>query len=101
MKAVAIALLAVVATGCSPTTTQPGGATVRPQANESVPWSDYAPGLQARIDSLGDAADCSGLQTEFDTADANNQLTQNRVGHNNADLMAYIDDTMREAGCYD
>ncbi len=65
-----------------------------------MPWSDYAPGLQARVDSLGTSRNCPELQAEFDTADANNELTRNHTGHSNADLMAYIDNTMRAAGCY-
>lgn len=71
-----------------------------PATTSGVQWSDYAPGLQSRIDGLATQKDCTALQTEFDTADANNQATQTRTGHNNAKLMAYIDDKMRTAGCY-
>lgn len=65
-----------------------------------VPWGDYDPSVQTRIDDLTDAADCSALQAEFDTADANNDITMNRTGHNNADLMTYIDEALELAGCY-
>ena len=65
-----------------------------------VPWEDYAPVVRTRIDGLGAAKDCAGLQVEFNNADANNQVSLNRTGHNNAALMAYIDDLMRKAGCY-
>jgi hypothetical protein len=61
-----------------------------------VPWSDYDPGLQGRIDAAG----CAQLQVMFDQADANNTATMRRTGHNNADLMTYIDDTMRDKDCY-
>lgn len=65
-----------------------------------VPWADYASDLRGRIDALAAAKDCTGLQSEFDIADANNDATMARVGHNNADLMGYIDGVMRAAGCY-
>lgn len=66
-----------------------------------MPWADYAPSLQARIDALGTSRDCAGLQDEFDTADANNEATFNRTGHDNAELIGYIDDTMENASCYE
>ncbi len=69
-------------------------------AEAGVPWADYASGVRVRIDGLANEKDCAGLQAEFDTADANNAATMARVGHNNADLMGYIDDAMRRAGCY-
>lgn len=53
-------------------------------------WSEYAPGLQARIDDLADEGDCSGLQAEFDNADANNSV----------ELMEYIDAQLEASGCY-
>lgn len=66
----------------------------------AVPWSDYASGLQSRIDGLATAKDCSGLQSEFDVADANNAAQMSRTGRNNARLMDYIDTQMRVAGCH-
>lgn len=71
-----------------------------PGVDNAVPWSDYATGIQARIDDLERAKDCPGLQREFDTADANNSATLSRTGHNNATLMAYIDGKMRAVGCH-
>ena len=66
-----------------------------------VPWGDYASDLRQRIDAATDAQDCAELQAEFDAADANSDATMTRTGHNNADLMGYIDDAMRDAGCKD
>jgi len=65
-----------------------------------VPWADYDGSVKTRIDQLEAAADCAGLQIEFDTADGNSAATQNRTGHSNADLMQYIDEAMRLADCY-
>lgn len=64
-----------------------------------VPWGDYDPSVRIRIDALTVTKDCPALQAEFNTADAGNQVTMNRTGHNNAELMEYIDDQMRTAGC--
>lgn len=69
-------------------------------AGSGVPWEDYSPTVRTRIDALASAKDCAGLQAEFDIADANNAATRERTGHNNADLMSYIDKKMRKAGCY-
>ena len=65
-----------------------------------VPWEDYDPGLKGRITTARDAKDCPGLQTMFDAADKNNEATMARAGHNNADLMSYIDDALKAAGCH-
>lgn len=88
-------LVILLAIGCGVPRLGPAAA---PGAD--VPWSDYAPGVQSRIDGLAAAKDCDSLQAEFDTADANNTATMNRTDHNNAALMGYIDDKMRAAGCY-
>lgn len=56
-----------------------------------VPWDQYSPSLRGRIDGLQVAADCPGLQAEFDAADTNGGV----------ELMKYVDSAMRVAGCYD
>jgi hypothetical protein len=65
-----------------------------------VPWGDYSSNLQGSIVAARDAKDCVGLQTMFNDADANNAVTMTRAGHNNADLMTYIDWAMKSAGCH-
>ncbi|QNN54598.1 hypothetical protein [Nocardioides mesophilus] len=55
-----------------------------------VDWGEYASDVQDRIDGLANSADCAGLQTQFDNADANGSV----------DLMSYIDVKLRDAGCY-
>lgn len=89
MKALSALLvgLALSLTGCG-------------SAGASVPWEDYSPAVKQRIDGLVANKDCTGLQEEFDNADANNEATMSRTGHNNADLMAYLDEQMQAAGCY-
>jgi len=78
---------ALVLTGCG------GG-------NAGVDWSNYDSSVKARIDALEASADCTGLQDEFDTADANNAVQRERTGTGNNELMSYIDGLMRDAGCY-
>ncbi len=68
--------------------------------NAGVDWSSYDASVKARIDSLETAADCTGLQSEFDIADANDAVQRERTGTGNAELMTYLDDLMRDAGCY-
>lgn len=53
-------------------------------------WDQYDPTVKTRIEGLITDEDCDGLQTEFDNADSNDD----------PDLMGYLDDTMREIGCY-
>ena len=66
-----------------------------------VDWSKYGDGLQERIDSLAEAGDCLALQNEFDTAFDNDDLTRERTGSGNAELMSYIDEKLRSVGCYE
>lgn len=68
--------------------------------SDSVDWQNYAPEVQIRIDALAEAGNCGELQSEFDTADANDTAQRNRTGDGNADLMAYIDAKLEAAGCY-
>ena len=84
MRIARLLLLVAVLAACG------GGGTSQP-LEPSVPWSDYAPDVKTRIDGLAASRNCAGLQDEFDTADANNPVTLNRTGHNNAALMDYID----------
>lgn len=65
----------------------------------STDWFGYAPEVKARIDRLATARDCAGLQKEFDLADANADRQRER-GANPAEVMAYIDDAMKDSGCY-
>lgn len=92
-RCAALSLLVVlILAGCKATP------TTAPVAG--VPWSDYSPTVQTGIDASAAAKDCPALQTAFNQADANGAATMTRTGHNNAALMAYIDDKMRGAGCY-
>lgn len=64
-----------------------------------VPWGDYAPAVRQGIDAAAAAKDCATLQTAFNNADANGAATMTRTGHNNAELMKYIDTQLKAAGC--
>ena len=68
--------------------------------NSGVNWSNYSPTVKTRIEGFIQSADCSNLQKEFDIADQNNAAQRNRVGTGNAELMGYIDSSMRKLDCY-
>lgn len=53
----------------------------------AVDWSKYSPTVKTRIAGEVAAKDCAALQQEFNNAHA-------------ADLLAYLDNQMRAAGCY-
>ena len=88
MKRGLVILAALLAAGCGTS-----GAT-------TVDWENSLPGLQALIDSQAAAKDCRGLQAQFDLADRGDKRMTERVGSGNADLMRYIDDKLKAAGCY-
>lgn len=93
--------LALLLTGCSASSgTTESTAPAVEQKTDSVQWEDYGSTLKADIDALTAAKDCNGLQEQFDNADANNPATMERTGHNNAELMGYLDKAMKTAGCY-
>ena len=69
-------------------------------SNSNVKWENYAPAVKQRIADLIDTGDCQNLQAEFDVADQNNVAQRNRTGESNADLMALLDDQMKDIGCY-
>ena len=85
-------LLMILSTSCS---SDSGGAE-----SAGVAWADYAPGLQAKIDSMAAAKDCVGLQAEFNQIGATNLAMRNRTGHGNFDVLKYIDDKERAANCF-
>jgi hypothetical protein len=84
---VGLATLALMATACS--------------SSGDVDWENYAPDVPNRIDAMAASGDCAGLQAEFDTAEGNDNAQRARTGDGNADLMAYIDAKMQDAGCYE
>lgn len=88
------------AVSSAPTAEASGKAGPTSNPMPEVVWSDYAPSVKTRIDAAAKSADCAALQTEFDQADANNEATRNRTGHSNTELMSYIDESMKRAGCY-
>lgn len=57
-------------------------------AGEEEP--DVNPVVRDRIEGLVAQQDCAELQAQFDIADTNR----------NTDIMTYVDDALRRAGCY-
>ena len=69
-------------------------------SDPEVNWNNYSPKVKQKIDNLTAIKNCQGLQSQFDTAEMNSTAQRNRTGESNSLLMGYIDDKMREAGCY-
>lgn len=64
------------------------------------PAGRYVADVVERIDVYASRGDCDALQEEFDAAEALDAAERDRTGEGTADLLAYIDDRMRKAGCY-
>jgi hypothetical protein len=80
-------------------TTPAAPPAAEPTPTGTVDWQNYAPDVKTRIDGMGQAKDCAGLRTEFDTAAANDDAQRARVGSGNAELMTYIYEWLGLAGC--
>jgi hypothetical protein len=70
-----------------------------PPTGEAVPWPDYAPGLQARIEDDVARYDCSALRAALADADTTEREVLVRTGHDNARLRTYITEHMQVLGC--
>ncbi len=64
-----------------------------------VPWQDYASDTKARIDAMVGLRDCSDLKRVLNAAVKTNDATAARTGHDNSELIAYINAAMQSAGC--
>lgn len=82
----ALAALALVACGSS---------------ESKVPWENYHPDVKERIETMHAADNCAGLQVEFDTAYDNNTAQRERTGTGNSQLMNYLFDLQKDAGCFE
>lgn len=113
MKALlALMALTLFLAGCGEEATAPDEtpeptprAEAKPKAKSKpqrakVDWENYSPAVKSRIDRLTSRKNCAKLQSEFDIADGNDDAQRSRTGDGNADLMAYIDEGLRRAGCY-
>ncbi len=63
-------------------------------------WKNYDPEVKNRILAFVISGNCEGLQTEIETADANFDGQLARSGTGNTKLMMFIDENLREMGCY-
>ena len=93
-RTLAGACAALVLAACS--TSDGGGSGNR----GTVPWRDYAPSLQARIDEMARAKNCDGLQLEFNEIGATNLAMRTNFGHGNVEVLNYIGEKEREANCF-
>ena len=63
-------------------------------------WSEYRSDIYTEIKTYEKNKNCNGLQYIFDLAVLNNKAHARQYGHNNANLMIYIDQVLRRAKCY-
>jgi hypothetical protein len=64
-----------------------------------VPWGNYPPGIQIRIDDEFDRKDCNALRSELRAKDQSNEEQRANIGTGNALLIAYIENHLVKAGC--
>ena len=88
MTTAAAIALTVTLGACSSDNPRQAARDAQDAASDAIP--DINPVVIKRLQKLTNQADCRALQDEFDTADNNS----------NADLMAYIDTLLEDAGCY-
>ena len=88
------ACAALILVACS--SSDAGGSTT----SLAVAWSDYEPGLQAKIDAMAVAKDCDGMQLRFNEIGGTNLEVRTRFGHGNLEVLTYIDGKERQADCF-
>jgi len=66
-----------------------------------VPWRDYPPSLQKKIDAMAAAKDCEGLLLEFNEIGGTNLAVRTKFGHGNTELLQYIDTREHRDHCFD
>ena len=66
----------------------------------NINWNEYNPNMYKDLKALEAKRDCYGLQYVFDLAVLNNKAHARQYGHNNVNLMRYIDQLLRRAKCY-
>jgi len=71
------------------------------QTTVTVPWRDYEPSLQTKIDSMAAAKDCQGLLIQFNEIGGTNLAVRTQFGHGNEEILQYIDGKERAAGCFE
>lgn len=100
LAASVISLIVIGMLGNSGTNQTSSDMTSAVSDNSGVNWSDYSPTVKTRIEGLIQSGDCLNLQKEFDIADQNDAAQRNRVGVGNADLMNYLNKSMKDLSCY-
>lgn len=100
-----VLVLAVTLTACSAPspapTPEPTESVEAELSRTEVDWANYATDTKRLVDEDTVARDCEMLQGAFDVADAADDVQRDRTGDGNADLMGYIDEALRLAGCYE
>jgi len=71
------------------------------QDGAQIPWRDYPPSLQKKIDAMAAAKDCKGLLLEFNEIGGTNLAVRTKFGHGNTELLQYINTREERDHCFD
>ena len=73
-----------------------------PKMDDIDVWNEFAPDVKTRIELMIFNKDCDGLQKEFNNADENIKRfhESGRSSNKHTELMDFVDEQMRELGCY-
>jgi hypothetical protein len=64
-----------------------------------VIWADYSLGLKSDIENATVSKDCRGIQTFFGLTTATEDSMKAAKGHGNANLVSYLNESLKLAGC--
>ena len=65
-----------------------------------INWKEYGSDLYPQLKRYEKYRNCQGLQNIFNLSVQDNKAHAKKYGHNNVNLMKYIDHLLRRAKCY-
>ncbi|WP_395047885.1 hypothetical protein [Flavobacterium sp.] len=73
-----------------------------PKMNDIDVWDEFGADVKTRIEMMIFNKDCDALQQEFNAADENIKRFHNagRNSNKHSELMGFVDEQMRDLGCY-
>ena len=94
-----IVILAALIVGAFLVLGKENDAEYKKSSNE-VNWFNYHKLVKSRIDEAILESDCVALQKEFASAADNSSAQRKRTGESNTNLMSFLDEKMKQVGCY-
>ena len=65
-----------------------------------VDWREYSVNFELLLKEKFDNKDCNGMQSAFDALVMDNKDHAQVYGHNNVNMMSFVDYLLEEAKCY-